>query len=134
WYRQYQGSREQNSTIDFHQVDEVHDHLVTRIPAQQGTSIVHGDYRLDNCMIGPTGDVVAVLDWEICTLGDPLADLGLLWVYWTDPGSAAVLPQASPTALPGFRTRDEMLQRYASTSGRDLSDIDFYIAFGYWKL
>ena len=134
WYRQYQGSQEQNATIDFPQVDAVFEHLSQRIPAQQGTSIVHGDYRLDNCMIGDDGSIVAVLDWEICTLGDPLADLGLLWVYWTDPGSDAVLPQASPTALDGFRTKDELVAAYAASSGRDVSNIDFYIAFGYWKL
>ncbi|MFN8050572.1 MAG: phosphotransferase family protein [Acidimicrobiales bacterium] len=134
WYRQYQGSQEQNPSIDFHQVDEVYEHLSARIPQQQSTSIVHGDYRLDNCMIGPDGDIVAVLDWEICTLGDPLADVGLLWVYWTDPGTTAALPQSSPTSLEGFRTKDEMVAAYAAASGRDVSDIDFYIAFGYWKL
>ena len=60
--------------------------LAERIPPQRGTSIVHGDYRLDNTVLGDDGQVRAVLDWEICTLGDPLADLGLLMVYWTDPG------------------------------------------------
>ncbi len=134
WYGQYQGSQAQNASIDFKQVDEVFDHLSARIPAQQGTAIVHGDYRLDNCMLGADGSIAAVLDWEICTLGDPLADVGLLWVYWTDPGSNAVLPQSSPTSLEGFRLRDEMVAMYGEISGRDVSSIDFYIAFGYWKL
>lgn len=134
WYRQYQGSQEQNAAVDFPAVDRVHAHLSSRVPAQQGTSIVHGDYRLDNCMLGPDGSVAAVLDWELCTLGDPLADVGLLWVYWTDPGTDAALPQASPTALDGFWRRAQVLERYAEVSGRDLSDIDFYIAFGWWKL
>jgi len=134
WYRQYQGSQEQLAGIDFPAVDRVHNHLSNRIPAQQGTSIVHGDYRLDNCMLDADGQVNAVLDWEICTLGDPLADVGLLWVYWTDPGTSAALPQASPTALEGFWRRDDVLHRYAEVSGRDLSAIDFYIAFGWWKL
>jgi aminoglycoside phosphotransferase (APT) family kinase protein len=134
WYRQYQGSQEQNASIDFPQVDQVFEHLSSRVPEQQGTSIVHGDYRLDNCMIGADGNIAAVLDWELCTLGDPLADVGLLWVYWTDPGTSAVLPQSSPTALEGFRTKDEMITAYAKASGRDVSNIDFYIAFGYWKL
>lgn len=105
-----------------------------RIPEQLGTAIVHGDYRLDNCMLADDGTVAAVLDWEICTLGDPLADLGLLWVYWTDPGTDAVLPQASPTALEGFPTKAEIVDRYETTSGRDVSDLDYYIAFGFWKL
>jgi len=85
-------------------------------------------------MLGPDGSVAAVLDWEICTLGDPLADVGLLWVYWADPGDAAALPQASPTQLDGFLRREEVVARYAATSGRDLSDIAFFQTFGWWKL
>jgi aminoglycoside phosphotransferase (APT) family kinase protein len=77
---------------------------------------------------------MAVLDWEICTLGDPLADLGLLYVYWSDPDEGAVLPQASPTALEGFPRKDELVARYAEVSGRDVSSLGFYVAFGYWKL
>ena len=134
WYGQYQGSKEQSPGLDIAQIDRVHDHLVRHVPAQRGVAIVHGDYRLDNCMLGADGSVAAVLDWEICTLGDPLADVGLLWVYWTDPGTDAALPQASPTAMEGFLRRDDILERYATASGRDLDGIDFYIAFGYWKL
>jgi aminoglycoside phosphotransferase (APT) family kinase protein len=111
-----------------------HDELSRRIPRQVGASIVHGDYRLDNCMLGEDGSVSAVLDWEICTLGDPLADVGLLCVYWTDPDTDAVLPQASPTALEGFPTKAELMDRYAEASGRDLSDLAYFVAFGYWKL
>lgn len=134
WYRQYQGSKGQMPTMDFPAVDEVHDRLMAAIPTQQEVAIVHGDYRLDNCMLDDAGRVAAVLDWEICTLGDPLADVGLLSVYWTDPGDSAALPQASPTALEGFLRRDEVLARYAEVSGRDLSDIAFYQCFGWWKL
>ena len=78
---------------------EIHDRLATAIPEQQGTAIVHGDYRLDNCMVGDDGRIVAVLDWEICTLGDPLADVGLLYVYWTEAGdsSAALLTAQAGT-------------------------------------
>ena len=134
WYGQYQKSKEFATDLDIPQIDRVHDELAARIPPQQGTSIVHGDYRLDNCMIGDDGNIAAVLDWEICTLGDPLADVGLLWVYWADPGETNALPQASTTAIEGFLTKQEMLDRYAAASGRDLSHIDFYIAFGFWKL
>src|SRR5262249_2156863 len=80
------------------------------------------------------GRIAAVLDWEICTLGDPLADLGLLMVYWTDPGDAGALPGVSATTVPGFLTRAEMRERYSARSGRDVSQLDFYVAFGYWKL
>jgi len=134
WYSQYQGSCSQVHGMSFPQVDAAFETLSAGIPRQHGTSIVHGDYRLDNCMLDADGAVSAVLDWEICTLGDPLADVGLLWVYWADPDSEAVLPNSSPTALEGFLRKSEVLDRYAAASGRDLSDIGFYVAFGFWKL
>jgi aminoglycoside phosphotransferase (APT) family kinase protein len=134
WYRQYQGSKEQTPGMDFPAVDEVYERLSSRIPDQHDVAIVHGDYRLDNCMLGPDGSVAAVLDWELCTLGDPLADVGLLWVYWADPDEPSALPQASPTAGDGFLRKNEAIERYAQASGRDLSDIAFFQAFGYWKL
>jgi aminoglycoside phosphotransferase (APT) family kinase protein len=129
WYGQY----EQSKTRELPVVDEVHDALLSRVPDQGRATIVHGDYRLDNCMTDADGNVIAVLDWEICTLGDPLADVGLLMVYWTEADDAAVLLTA-PTASEGFLNRQQVLDRYAEVSGRDLSHIDFYIAFGYWKL
>jgi aminoglycoside phosphotransferase (APT) family kinase protein len=95
---------------------------------------VHGDYRLDNCMTDADGSVIAVLDWEICTLGDPLADVGLLMVYWSEASDANQMLMTAPTTVEGFLSRKEVLDRYAEASGRDLSHIDFYIAFGYWKL
>ena len=85
-------------------------------------------------MIGDDGEIIAVLDWEICTLGDPLADIGLLLVYSPDQGVASTTGLPSPTALEGFPSQAEMLARYAEISGRDLSGIDYYVAFGYWKL
>jgi len=130
WYQQWEKSK----TRELPAVDEVHDRLLAAVPDQGAAGIVHGDYRLDNCMIDRDGSVIAVLDWELCTLGDPMADVGLLMVYWAeadDPASA--LPGAA-TSLPGFPTRADLLDRYAAASGRDLSHIDFYIAFAYWKL
>ena len=95
-----------------------------RVPEQQGVGIVHGDYRLDNTVIGDDGTVRAILDWEICTLGDPLADLGLLLVYWTEPEDIeASLIGVGPTRLPGFSTRAELVARYAALSDRDLSAV-----------
>jgi aminoglycoside phosphotransferase (APT) family kinase protein len=111
-----------------------HDRLAAAIPEQTDTSIVHGDYRLDNVVIGPDGHVRAVLDWEICTLGDPLADVGLLMVYWTEPGERPVIQGTTPTAVAGFPDRAEMQRLYTAASGRSLSSLDFYVAFGYWKL
>ncbi len=115
-------------------VDRVYEVLASAIPAQGRSAIVHGDYRLDNAMLNDDGSVVAVLDWEICTLGDQLADLGLLMVYWTDPGDEFSALGLAPTTLPGFLTRAELAERYHEQTGRDLSGLDFYIAFGYWKL
>jgi aminoglycoside phosphotransferase (APT) family kinase protein len=135
WYTQFQSSEEQvPGGLGLPAVHRVHERLAATVPEQVGTAIVHGDYRLDNCMLGDDGSIAAVLDWEICTLGDPLADVGLLCVYWADPDEDAVMPQASPTALEGFPRKRDLVERYAAVSGRDLSDLDFYVAFGYWKL
>jgi aminoglycoside phosphotransferase (APT) family kinase protein len=116
-------------------VERVSDELARRIPKQQRTSIVHGDYRMDNVVLAPDGRVRAILDWEICTLGDPLADLGLLMDYWADRDDAmGALIGVSPTTAPGFSTRAQVLERYAEVSDLDTSAIDYYVAFGYWKL
>jgi aminoglycoside phosphotransferase (APT) family kinase protein len=79
------------------------------------------------------GAVAAVLDWELCTLGDPLADLGLLLVYWAEPDDQLQIAEA-PTAVGGFGSRDDVVPRYAAASGRTVEHIDYYVAFGYWKL
>ena len=130
WYSQFQQSKMRDVPL----VDEMHDYLSARIPAQQGATIVHGDYRLDNCMVDGNGDVNAVLDWEICTLGDPLADLGLLMVYWNDPSDEFSALAGGPTTLDGFLRKADLRARYGEGSGRDVSQLDFYISFGYWKL
>jgi aminoglycoside phosphotransferase (APT) family kinase protein len=130
WYGQWN----QSKTRDLPAVDQVHDHLVANLPTQREATIVHGDYRLDNCLVSPDGEIVAVLDWEICTLGDPLADLGLLMVYWADAGDPSSAMLSPATALEGFPSRTELARRYADRSGRDISELDRYTAFGYWKL
>jgi len=116
-------------------VDRAWEELSAKIPDQQKVAIVHGDYRLDNTVLDDAGDVIAILDWEICTLGDPLADLGLLCVYWAEAGDQehSVLG-VSPTALPGFATRAHLIERYAAASGLDVSAVPYYCAFGIWKL
>jgi len=115
-------------------VDRVSDDLARRIPKQQRTSVVHGDYRMDNVVLAGDGSVRAILDWEICTLGDPLADLGLLMVYWADRSDQTAVLGLSPTTAKGFSTRAEVLERYGSASDLDISGIGYYMAFGYWKL
>ena len=74
------------------------------------------------------------MDWELCTLGDPLADLGQLIAYWAQPGDDGSALADAPTLADGFFTRDEVAARYGETSGRDLRDLDFYVAFSFWKL
>ena len=130
WYGQWN----QQKTRDLPSVDRVHDELLARIPEQGPATLVHGDYRLDNCMVDASGQVIAVLDWEICTLGDPMADLGLLMVYWTGPNDDASAWNGSACSTPGFLDRADLAQRYADVSGRDISQLDFYTTFAYWKL
>ena len=130
WHTQFT----QSKTREVPLVDEVYERLRAAIPLQQAVSIVHGDYRLDNTMVGDDGRIVAVLDWEICTLGDPLADLGLLMVYWPERTDANLPLGAAATLAPGFLSRADMRARYASQSALDLSQLDYYVAFGYWKL
>jgi aminoglycoside phosphotransferase (APT) family kinase protein len=132
--KRWHGQFEQSRTRDIPVMDEVHAALLTGIPAQGPATIVHGDYRLDNCMLGPDGRVIAVLDWEICTLGDPLADIGLLAVYWADPDEANPAAVTAATTVDGFPRRAELIARYGELTGRDVADIDYYVAFGYWKL
>jgi aminoglycoside phosphotransferase (APT) family kinase protein len=133
WYSQFQQSAAaQGRTVPA--VDELHELLSARIPAQGPATIVHGDYRLDNTMFGDDARVAAVLDWEICTLGDPMADLGLLMVYWSEPGDDNPALLVAPTVVEGFPSRAEVTARYAQRSGRDTSQLGFYVAFGYWKL
>ena len=131
--RWHQNISEQR-TRDLPDVDYVYEELMKRIPEQGAATLVHGDYRLDNTMVDAQGNVIAVLDWEICTLGDPMADLGLLMVYWTGPNDDASAWSNSVNTAPGFLNRADLAQRYAEKSGRDISQLEFYVAFAYWKL
>lgn len=130
----WQGQWEKSKTDELPLVDEVHTRLAEKIPEQRESTIVHGDYRLDNMILTPSGDVAAVVDWELSTLGDPLADVGMLIVYWAEPGDE-LIPLVDPaTRAEGFQTRDEVRHLYAEISGRDLSEVDFFVALAWWKL
>jgi aminoglycoside phosphotransferase (APT) family kinase protein len=130
WSAQWEGSK----TRELPAIDEVAVRLRERMPVQRGTSIAHGDFRFGNALVDvQQGRVAAVLDWELCTLGDPLADVGYLGVYWYD-GEAANVRANDPTSAGGFPSYTDLLERYATRTGRDLSGIDYYVAFSCWRL
>jgi aminoglycoside phosphotransferase (APT) family kinase protein len=129
WTTQWENSK----TRELPAIDEVAQRLAQRIPEQQGVVIAHGDYRFGNCLTDTeVGRIAAVLDWELCTLGDPLADVGYLRVYWSDPGQQG--RGNDPTAAGGFPSYADLLERYAKRTGRDVSGIDYYVAFSSWRL
>jgi aminoglycoside phosphotransferase (APT) family kinase protein len=131
WRRQWDDSK----TRELPAIDEVADRLSERVPAQREVVIAHGDYRFGNCLTDPgTGSINAVLDWELCTLGDPLADVGYLSVHWTDPGASGGRRANDPSGADGFPAYADLLARYAGRTGRDLSGIDYYVAFQSWRL
>jgi aminoglycoside phosphotransferase (APT) family kinase protein len=113
-------------------LDEVHDLLARRIPAQAG-GIVHGDYRAGNVAFGPDGAIRAVFDWELATSGDPMADLGWLAATWQDPGEPLPPATPGPSAVPGFPARAQLVRRYARLSGRDVSNLPYWVAFARWR-
>lgn len=121
-------------------IDELQRRLAAAVPPTPEPTIVHGDYRLGNVMLdaGDPGRIIAVLDWEMATLGDPLADLGYLAAFWLEQGDPparfAAAPSAAASANPGFPTRDELVAMYGRRTGRDLSHFEFYPVLALYKL
>ncbi|HWD03666.1 MAG TPA: phosphotransferase family protein [Amycolatopsis sp.] len=112
---------------------EGHERLLHRMPRQQRTALLHGDFRLDNVILSENGEVRAVLDWELSTQGDPLADLGWLLLYWQPPDPlTGALPRGSE--LPGFPAAAELAAHYGAGSGLDLAELPYYLAFAAWRL
>ena len=132
--RRWHGQWEKSKTRELEVIDDVHRRLSERIPEQGPATIVHGDYRLDNLILSADGEIAAVVDWELCTLGDPLADVGMLLVYWSQPGDELMPLFDPPTTAAGFPLRADVRERYAELSGRDLAEIDYYVALAFWKL
>jgi aminoglycoside phosphotransferase (APT) family kinase protein len=129
WSKQWENSKTRELPV----VDEVAERLGKQIPDQQGVGVVHGDFRFGNCVADTdVGRVKAVLDWELCTLGDPLADLGYLGVFWSD-GTSNSGNVYDPTSVGGFGSFEEAVERYAALSSRDVSDVSFYVAFQLWR-
>lgn len=121
WYASWEASKNR----ELPDVDRLHGLLLDHLPEQSETRVVHGDYGLHNCIIGRDGTVLAVVDWEISTLGDPLADLAY-GVNWWDRND-------SPTRMEGFDPPEALVARYAEVTGRDLGQIEYYRCFNHWK-
>jgi aminoglycoside phosphotransferase (APT) family kinase protein len=127
---------ERSKTAELPEVDELARRLRNALPESGPPTIVHGDYRLDNTMMArdDPGRIVAVLDWEMSTLGDPLADLGLFLLYWGQADAQVIATGAAIGSQPGFATRDEVVDRYARVSGRPVDALDWYVVFASYKL
>jgi aminoglycoside phosphotransferase (APT) family kinase protein len=132
WYRSWLASAEP-ADLDDPRAHALQRYFLAHTPEQGPARIVHGDYGLHNTLVGEDGRITALLDWEISTLGDPLADLAYALNQWAEPGEAATLRGMPPTTAPGFASRAGLARRYGERTGRDLSRLDFYIGFNRWK-
>lgn len=130
--KRWKASWDASKTIDAPDVTNLQAFLSARIPEQGPARVVHGDYGLHNCVSNRFGQVAAVVDWEISTLGDPMADLSYAINAWGKPGEVSGRG-VKPSLAPGYPTDTELLDRYAERTGVDLSDISFYISFNHWK-
>tara|TARA_B100000287_G_scaffold279570_1_gene263445 strand:- start:2301 stop:3317 length:1017 start_codon:yes stop_codon:yes gene_type:complete len=128
WTKQFEAQKVRN--ID--ELDYATELLFKNIPKQQKISIVHGDYRLDNVRVN-NGSVAAVVDWELCTIGDPLADLGTIIASWSNSKEKDSPFIYSPTLSDGFLSRRELIEIYSNNSDLDLNNIEFYVRLSYWK-
>jgi len=132
WYRSWNASIE-GAEYDDPRAHDLQQFFLDNLPDQGPIRVVHGDYGPHNSLIGPDSSVAAVVDWEISTLGDPLADLAYALNFFPDPTDAIPIAPEAATAVPGFPTRMQMAERYAERTGRDLSNIDYYFGFNRWK-
>jgi len=134
WIERYHNSK----THDLPEVERISAWLTQRMPASHETALLHNDYKYDNVVLDPDDPtkIVGVLDWEMCTLGDPLTDLGTALAYWTDPQDPEELQEirSAPTTLLGTLTRAQLVERYGAVSGRDTGDVIFYLTFARFKV
>ncbi|MBT3478062.1 MAG: phosphotransferase family protein [Candidatus Marinimicrobia bacterium] len=133
WYKRWEAAKH----TDIPEMDEIHKWLNDNMPSSGPAVLVHNDYKLDNVMLASDnpGKIEAIFDWDMCTLGDPLADLGALLCYWVDPDDPPFFKQSAMMPMDNtFLTRKELVERYAETSGRDVSEITFYHILGLFRL
>ncbi len=134
--RRFGGLWEHNRTRELPQVEEVGRWLADNLPDSPQATIVHGDFRLGNTMFATRApaSLVAILDWEMATIGDPLADVGYMLMHWTQPGDVLGKFNAhNVTLLPGFPTREELTASYVRRSGRSVQALDWYVTLALWK-
>jgi aminoglycoside phosphotransferase (APT) family kinase protein len=134
--RRFLGLWEHNRTRELTAVEEVGTWLAANMPQSPPATIVHGDYRLGNTMLAPGAParLIAIFDWEMATIGDPLADVGYMVLQWTQPKDpVGRFNLQSVTTLPGFPTREEMIARYEERSGRSMQALDWYVTLALWK-
>ncbi len=134
--RRFSGLWEHNRTRELLQVEQVHAWLAANLPQSPPATIVHGDYRLGNTMFDsqPPARLVSILDWEMATIGDPLADVGYMMIHWTEPADqAGAFNLQGVTVRPGFPTRHELIARYEERAGRSMPSPDWYVALALWK-
>lgn len=132
WYRSWQASVEP-AQFDDPRAHELMQYFLDHRPNQGMARVVHGDYGFHNCLIGSDSTVSAVVDWEISTLGDPMADLGYTLKSWPETDEDISNSPNAPTSVGGFPFRSELAQRYADRTGRNIDLLDFYLGFNHWK-
>jgi aminoglycoside phosphotransferase (APT) family kinase protein len=134
WIERYHGSK----THDIPEAETISNWIQQHMPASSAAALIHNDYKYDNVVLDPSDltRIIGVLDWEMCTIGDPLADLGSALAYWIDSNDPAEILETrwGPTTYPGSLTRAQLVQRYAEKTGRDISDVAFYLVFARFKI
>lgn len=134
WIARYHGSK----THELPEVERISKWMTMRMPCTSAAALIHNDYKYDNVVLDPanTTKIIGVLDWEMCTIGDPLSDLGTALAYWVDPEDSEELQKIRwcPSTYPGSFTRAQLVDRYARSSGRDVSDLVFYVVFARFKV
>jgi aminoglycoside phosphotransferase (APT) family kinase protein len=134
WIERYHGSK----THDLPEVETISNWIQQHMPSPSAATLIHNDYKYDNVVLDPNDltRIIGVLDWEMCTIGDPLTDLGSALAYWVEAGDPPEILETrwGPTTYPGSLTRAQLVQRYAQKTGRDVSDMAFYLVFARFKI
>jgi aminoglycoside phosphotransferase (APT) family kinase protein len=132
--KRWKGQVERDNVRDIPLLHELHDQLMAAKPPETAPpGLAHGDYRFDNCVLRADFQIAAVLDWELCTIGDPIADFAWSIQYWADPGDEFTWLPDAPTTLAQFPRKADVIERYAERSGFDLGKLSYYDVFSWWK-